>query len=349
MISSPNLASRQAVYRHYDTEVQGAAVMRPGEGDAGIIAPLEIELGCPAGIALSVDGNPFIGEVDPYWGGAAAVAEAMRNVAAVGAIPRALTDCLNYGNPEKPQAFYQFEQGVRGISDAARHLWQFDTPEEPVPIVSGNVSFYNESAQGKAIKPSPVVACYGIIPDYSRAVTSEIKTRGSRLILVGARRDEMGGSALYREIYGVTGKTPLTVRWESERRDIHAVIELIHAGLVNSCHDISDGGLGITLAEMCIGQEIREPLGMNVSFDPGRLSPETYLFCENGGFVLEIPPAALPDAASILDTRKCEYIELGETTAGGRLKITCTECTLTDIDVTELRTLWRSKLEEILS
>ena len=151
--------------------------------------------GCNAAVALSVDGNPFYGDISPYWGGANAVAEAMRNVASVGAVPQALTDCLNFGNPENPEAFWEFDEAVRGLSDAATQIWLKGYENQPVPIVSGNVSLYNESSTGNAISPSAIIACVGTMPDYSLAVTMQLKSVGDGLYMIGPRQDELGGCA----------------------------------------------------------------------------------------------------------------------------------------------------------
>ena len=174
ILRSPNIASREHVYRYYDTEVMGNAVIRPGEADAGLIAPVRGE---KFGVALATDSNPFYGRISPFWGGATAVAEAMRNVAAIGAVPATLTDCLNYGNPEKPEAFWEFREGVKGIAESCRNLYLKDyaSQQQPVPIVSGNVSFYNESPQG-SVDPSPVIACVGIMKDFSKAITMDLKS-----------------------------------------------------------------------------------------------------------------------------------------------------------------------------
>jgi len=208
-----NVCSRAYIYRDYDTEVQGYAVIRPGEAGAGVMAPLE---GSTAAVALSVDGNPLYGLIDPYWGGATAVAEAMRNVVAVGATPVALTDCLNYGNPENPEAFWEFRQGVRGLSDAARNLPLKDYSGAPTPIISGNVSLYNESATGKAVAPSPIIACVGVMPDFSQAVTMQFKRPRASLFLVGPRKDELGGSAYYQAMNLGLGRNVPQVQWELE-------------------------------------------------------------------------------------------------------------------------------------
>lgn len=347
LVKSLNLCSRYPVYRHYDTEVQGMAVLRPGESDAGVIAPLELTENCAAGVALAVDGNPFIGEIDPYWGGAAAVAESMRNVIASGAIPRALTDCLCYGNPEKPQAFWQFVRGVQGIADAANRLWQIGTLNEPVPIVSGNVSFYNESAMGFAIKPSPIVACVGTMDDFSKATGQLATAAGNRLILVGKRRDEMGGSAYYREIYGVTGTRPVTVDWEQERADMHAVAEVLQQGLATACHDIADGGLLVALAEMLFTHRRTPRLGMNIRLEStGDLPVDRFLFSETGGFILETPPETSEQVMRLLREKGAEPQMIGEVSNQGILSVKYNDNKIIESDIKVLLYDWFHGLEE---
>jgi phosphoribosylformylglycinamidine synthase II len=291
---SLNASSREPVYSYYDWDVQGRTVVRPGEADASVVAPID---GSPVGVAVSVDGNPFYGALDPYWAGATAVAEAMRNVAAVGAAPLAMTDCLNYGDPERPEVFRQFIEGVRGVGDAARGLWRRGTEREPVPIISGNVSFYNEAGTGAAVNPSPVVACAGRMPDYSRAVTMDVKGAGNALVLVGTRRGALGGSAYTRALRalgrgsGAEGDVP-TVDFESERAAMHVVIDCIQAGLVKACHDISDGGLGLCAVEMLLGARANAGLGAKLDLDSlaSDLRPDEMIFCEAGGFLLEVEP-----------------------------------------------------------
>jgi len=280
-----SVSSRHYIYRHYDSEVRGEAVLRPGEADAGVIAIP----GTTIGIATSVDGNPFHCAIDPYVGAMNAVCESIRNVAAVGAVPVALTDCLNFGNPENPPVFRDFEEAVRGIGDAARALSPLGT-EDPVPIVSGNVSFYNESHLGSAIPPSPIVACYGVLEDYSRAVSLCLKRPGSALVLVGDRKPGLGGSVLLGTL-GRQGEGRLPeLNLDAERRAIHAVTECIRSGHVLACHDISDGGLAATLAEMAIGGWGKGRVGANVSLDfQSELSTTELLFSESGGFVMEVP------------------------------------------------------------
>lgn len=290
-MSHLSVSSRHYIYRHYDSEVRGEAVLRPGEADAGVIAIP----GTTIGIATSVDGNPFHCAIDPYVGAMNAVCESIRNVTAVGAVPVALTDCLNFGNPENPTVFRDFEETVRGVGDAARAL---STPgtDDPVAIVSGNVSFYNESRLGSAIPPSPIVACFGVMEDYSRAVSLCLKRPGSALVLVGDRKPGLGGSVFLGTL-GRQGEGRLPeLDLDAERRAIHAVKECIRSGHVLACHDISDGGLAAALAEMAIGGWGKGRVGAMVTLDfQSELSTTDLLFSESGGFVMEVPKERTED------------------------------------------------------
>jgi phosphoribosylformylglycinamidine synthase II len=289
-----SVSSRHYIYRHYDSEVRGDAVLRPGEADACVTGIF----GTSIGIATSVDGNPFVCALDPYGGAMRAVCESVRNVAAVGAVPVALTDCLNFGNPENPSVFRDFGETVRGIGDAARGL-SAPGSNEAVPVVSGNVSFYNESHSGSAVPPSPIVACYGFMEDYSKAVSLCLKSPGNALITVGRREAGLGGSALLGYLGRRDEGMPPEVDLEAERRAVYAVIEVIRRGCALACHDISDGGLAVALAEMVLGGWGRGSIGADVSLDfCGGLGTAEALFSESGGFVIEAPGAR---AAQVLD------------------------------------------------
>lgn len=342
MLASPNIASKEWIYRHYDTEVQGNAVIRPGEAGASLIAPLE---GCPAGMALSVDGNPFLGEISPYWGAANAVAEAMRNVASVGATPYAMTDCLNYGNPEIPEHFWALEQGVMGLSDAARNLYNPADPEKsPVPFVSGNVSLYNHSASGKSVPPSPIVACVGVIRDASKAVTGEIKETGNLIVLAGPRRGELGGSEYYRNLGLGPGANVPKVVYEEERGIVYGTIEAIDRGLVRSANDISNGGLLISAAEMLLAAHPRQPVGIQLLLSAlhSDLEDDVLLFSENGGMVLEVRTGDYEALKSVFEAHGLEAPAIGETIAEPRLIVHGgARDTLIDVPIEKMREAWR--------
>jgi len=344
LLSSPNIASREYIYRFYDTEVQGNAVIRPGEADAGVFAPLEEE-GSPVGVALSCDGNPRYGAIDPYWGGATAVAEAMRNVACVGAVPSCLTDCLNFGNPENEGVFWQFAEAVRGISDAARHIGLKGHPDSPVPIVSGNVSFYNESAAGRAIHPSPIIACVGIVDDYSKCITMRAKDAGDLLVLVGERRDELGGSQYYK-LFGHLGANVVKIDFQRERGMIYGVIDAIHAGLIKACHDISEGGLAVAVAEMLICGRTLSMLGaeIDISSVEEDLRADKKLFSESSGFIMEIERRALPKLEEIFSRYGIKLFLIGHLTHSRRLIIRDERATLIETDTAVLRRAWQEGL-----
>jgi len=254
MLASPNGGSAEPIFRSYDTEVQARTVIRPGEADATVVLPVP---GCPVGLASTVDGNPWFGILDPRAAGAHAVFEAARNLAAVGAEPIGMTDCLNYGNPEDPRVFHQFREGVEGIREGATLVGLRGRPEHPIPIVSGNVSFYNESSRGRAIAPSPILCVLGRVAEPARAATIGLKKPGGVLLLVGDRGRELGGSLFLREIAGSLGDAPPPLREEEERDAIHFVSRLVEAGRVRAAHDISEGGLLVALAEMV--DQARDP------------------------------------------------------------------------------------------
>ncbi|MBU1262260.1 phosphoribosylformylglycinamidine synthase subunit PurL [bacterium] len=275
VISHPNVASKLPIFSSYDMEVQGKTVIRAGAADASLIAPL-IDKGSAVGVAVSCDGNPFYGKIDPFWAGVNAVYESYRNVASIGAVPECITDCLNYGNPEKPEAFYQFAEGVRGIAFACQELG--------LPVVSGNVSLYNESAKGRAIDPSPIIACFGVMKDFTRAVTMELKSPDNLLYLVGERKDELGGSVYYQTL-GFVGRNIPKPDLKKERKTVEKIIDLILKGVILSCHDISDGGMITAIIEMAIKGNLGAEL-----IKQEKMRIDKFLFSETGGFILEVSP-----------------------------------------------------------
>ena len=349
VLASPNVASKECIYRFYDTEVQGNTVIRPGEADAALIAPLE-EIGSKVGVALSCDGNPFYGRIDPYWGGATAVAEAMRNVASVGATPSCLTDCLNYGNPEKEEVFYQFREGVRGIADAAKNIWLKGHKETAVPVVSGNVSFYNESSTGKNVDPSPIIACAGIIDDYSKAVTLQFKQPESLIYLVGERKDELGGSEYYQQFLGVLGANVPKVDFEFERKAIYGVIDAISQGSVLSCHDISNGGMAVALVEMILGARAFGRLGAVVDLTEVNpdLRADKKLFSESSGFILEVKSFLKSQFETIFNNYRIKPYLLGKVVEKPLLVIKDGERELVRADVKDLAKAWLGGTKEAM-
>ncbi|MEK9132691.1 MAG: AIR synthase related protein, partial [Patescibacteria group bacterium] len=195
LLAHENIACRMPVYESYDKNVQAITVIEAGQGDAGVIAPFRNREDAPevlknVGVALATDANPLYGEIDPYWQAANAVVESCRNVAAVGATPWCVTDCLNYGSPEDPTQMWEFVTGVKGVSDALRGIGLRGFEKTPLPCISGNVSLYNLSERG-SIAAQAVIATVGKMENASRAVTHKLKKHGSLLYLIGPRKNEL--------------------------------------------------------------------------------------------------------------------------------------------------------------
>jgi phosphoribosylformylglycinamidine synthase len=331
----------------------GNAVIRPGEADAGLIAPVRGER---FGVALAVDSNPFYGHISPFWGGATAVAEAMRNVAAIGAVPSTLTDCLNYGNPEKPEAFWEFREGVKGIAESCKNLYLkgYESQQQPVPIVSGNVSFYNESPQG-SVDPSPVVACVGIMKDFSKAITMDLKAAGDSLYLIGPRFDELGGSEYYRTALHETGANVPIVRFDLERCMIYAVIDAIDEGLLAAAHDISNGGLAASICEMALVRPAR--FGVDLNLDqvkcgedesPASSRTDRLLFSESSGFVLEAKKGKEARLAELLQSYNLEPMLIGTVTGKRKIVMSREGKTVVDLELDQARNAWTAGLVEAM-
>ena len=289
-------------------------VIEPGRADAGVMSPL-IDEDLPetlkkVGIALSVDANPLYARIDPYWGAVNAVVESMRNVAAVGAVPWAITDCLCYGNPEKPEQMWQFTEGVRGVAEACRNIHLKPRPKQPVPVVSGNVSLYNESTRG-AVDPSAIIACLGRLADFNKAITMEFKEAGSTILLIGRRKNELGGSVYY-QLFDELGANVPKPDFPEVQKEIYAVTDLIDEGLLSACHDISDGGLAVCLAEMSFGGNAQNRIGADIDLsDAGDVGLTAKLFGETGGFVLETKRAE--EVKKVCRKHGLEAMELGKT------------------------------------
>jgi len=342
VLKHPNVASRSKIYEHYDTEVQGNAVIRSGEADAGLICPIP---GNSSGVALSVDANPKYSRIDPYKGGVCAVAEAMRNVAAIGAVPSGMTDCLNFGNPEIPEAFDDFVESVKGIADAANKIYLKGT-KDPVPFVSGNVSFYNESATGKSVDPSPIIACVGIMEDFSKAITMKIKKEGSGLYLIGPRKNQLGGSVYY-DLFNEIGANLPEVDFELEKNMIYSVIDSIEKGLILSCHDISDGGLITTISEMILGGRADGKIGAFVQLNDD-MKTNSLIFSETSGFVMEIENDKAEEVEKICAKHNIDIFKIGETTNEKKLIVNHNGEDVVDTSIEEMKEAWTSGLKEAM-
>jgi phosphoribosylformylglycinamidine synthase len=241
LLASPNIASKRLVHRQYDQSVLTNTVIEAG-CDAAIMRVKET----PRGFAVTTDGNGRYCHVDPYRGGAIAVAEAARNVVCVGAHPVAVTDCLNFGNPERPDVYFQMEAVIHGIADACAALG--------TPVISGNVSLYNETGD-QPVYPTPVIGMLGLLDDVTTYCTPSLKNEGDLVFVVGSHveqpLDSLGGSEYLKRVHGIVGGK-LDIDLTREARMQMAVLAAIRQGVVNAAHDCSDGGFAVTLAEMCI-------------------------------------------------------------------------------------------------
>ncbi|MBK5950586.1 phosphoribosylformylglycinamidine synthase II [Rhodobium orientis] len=238
LIGSPNLSSRRWVWEQYDHLILGGTVQKPG-GDAGVIKLS----GTDKGLAMSVDVTPRYCEADPFEGGKQAVAEAWRNITAVGGEPLAVTDNLNFGNPERPETMGQLVGCIKGIGEACTAL--------SFPVVSGNVSLYNET-QGKAILPTPAIGGVGLLPDVNKMATLAFKDEDDAILLIGGHGTHLGQSVFLRDVHGREEGAPPPVDLGVEKRNGDFVRTAIRAGRLTACHDISDGGLAIALVEMAM-------------------------------------------------------------------------------------------------
>jgi phosphoribosylformylglycinamidine synthase len=277
LVGSPDLCSKRWVWEQYDHVILGNTVQRPG-GDAAVV---RIEEG-PKALALTTDVTPRYCEADPVEGGKQAVAEAWRNLTAVGAKPLAITDNLNFGNPEKPETMGQLVGCIRGIGEACRAL--------DFPVVSGNVSLYNET-NGRAILPTPSIGGVGLIDDFKTSATLAFKAAGETILLIGEAVGWLGQSLYLRDICGREEGAPPPVDLAAERRNGDFVRTLIRDGLASAVHDVSDGGLLVALAEMAMASRIGAALaGPPVA---PQIAPHAFWFGEEQGrYVVTVRSAA---------------------------------------------------------
>ncbi|GIW39999.1 MAG: phosphoribosylformylglycinamidine synthase subunit PurL [Candidatus Binatia bacterium] len=324
LLDSPNLGSKAWIYEQYDSIVGSNTVVRPGS-DAAV---LRIK-GSRRGLAVSVDCNSRYCRLDPYLGAMIAVVESARNVVCAGATPLAVTDCLNFGNPEKPEVLWQFRESIRGLRDACKALG--------TPVVSGNVSFYNET-RGRSIPPTPVVAMVGILADVRRHTTLSFKKEGDLVVLAGLTRQELGGSEYLALRYGKTTGNPPWIDLEVERRLQSFCLQAIEEGLVHSAHDLAEGGLAVALAECCLGGP---GPGLGAVVHPeGDIRPDALLFGESQSrLLLSLPRRSLPRLREIAQRAEVPLAVLGEV-RGRRLVIG----EFLDLPLEELRRAWTRAL-----
>ncbi|MDF1501518.1 phosphoribosylformylglycinamidine synthase subunit PurL [Roseisolibacter sp. H3M3-2] len=280
LLSSPTIASKRWVHRQYDTMVRTSTVIGPG-GDAAVVRLR----GTDKAVALKVDCNGRYCHLDPYEGAKQAVAEAARNVACAGGRPKAITNNLNFGNPKRPEVYFQLREAVRGMGEACRAL--------QTPVTGGNVSLYNENPNG-AIYPTPVIGMVGLVEAIAHVTPAHFRRAGDAIVLLGENTAELGGSEYLQRVHGLAAGAPPRVDLDAERRLIDALLDAIAGGHVASAHDCSDGGLAVALAECAVGDEERW-LGADVDLSAWDALPRrALLFGEAQGRV--VVSTAAPDA-----------------------------------------------------
>ncbi len=339
LLGSPNICSKRWVWQQYDHMVQTNTVEAPGAGDAGVI---RIK-GSKRGLAMSLDGNGRWCYLDPRLGAMHAVAEAARKVACAGATPIGATNCLNFGNPEKPHIMWQFSQVIDGMTKACEEL---DTP-----ITGGNVSFYNETL-GEGIYPTPVVGVVGILEDVHKAAKMHFAQPGRTIVLLRANapgdavdaESEFGSSEYAKEVLGAVWGYPPELDIEREATLQRALIGMIQAGLVESAHDCADGGLAVALVECALPAGI----GLRVNLAKQALLPEFRLFAEDASRVLlSCDPAHLARIKQVAEDFEVSVDVLGET-GGERVEIAINNQPVISASVEELSAAYAGALEEAL-
>ncbi len=338
LLSSPNIASKRWVYEQYDTMVRTNTAICPG-ADAAVIRVKETR----RAIAMCLDGNGKFTGINAYEGAKLAVAEAARNVCCVGAKPIAVTNCLNFASPERPEVMRSFSDVIDGIKDACE---AFKTP-----VVSGNVSFYNET-DGRGILPTPVIGMVGLIEDTRKLVTHGFKNEGDIIAVLGLTRDDLAASEYAQTILGLStgeiianGILPI-VDLDEENRVQQTLLSLIDGSLLNSAHDCSDGGLAVAIAECCFSSLGRDCVGAEIAMTERELSAAADLFAETPSrIVISFAPEKEDRIKELV--ADCPLLELGRVT-GDTLNITVNDEQLISTSVAELESVWANSLAETL-
>ncbi|TKI53031.1 phosphoribosylformylglycinamidine synthase subunit PurL [Lysinibacillus mangiferihumi] len=327
LLQAPTIASKEWVYDQYDYQVRTSTVVAPGS-DAAVIRVR----GTNKGLAMTTDCNSRYIYLDPEVGGAIAVAEAARNIVATGGTPLAITDCLNFGNPEKPEIFWQIEKSADGISAACTAL--------NAPVIGGNVSLYNERS-GEAVYPTPTIGMVGLIEDLAHVTTQDVKAAGDVVFVIGETNTEFGGSELQKLLNNgvISGQAP-AINLEVEAARQQALLKAIKAGLVQSAHDVAEGGLAVALAETTFGAQ---GLGIDVTLTG---SATTALFSETQSrFVVTVKEE---NAAAFVETVK-DAQKIGVVTNDALVKINGDNGVLVEGTVEEFRSNWKGAIPCLLN
>jgi phosphoribosylformylglycinamidine synthase len=334
LLSSPNIGSRKWVYEQYDHEVGLRTVVKPGKADAALLR-------LPNGsfLALKADGNSRHSHLNPRRGGAGCVAEASRNVVAVGGEPIALVDHLQFGDPSDREVYWTFVETVRGMAEYCRRL--------PLPVVGGKVSFYNEDASTKeAIKPSPVAMVVGIVPSIRRHPQMCFASKDESVYLVGTTKSELGGSEYYEDVLGVQKGIVPRADAKADARVYSAIVKLVRSGLTSAVHDCSKGGLGVAVAEMCIPNSVGATIDL-ARISSTNLASDEALFSESHGrFILSTEEEGR--VTRLLESLAVPFAKVGST--GGRyLRFTDQDKKLVNLGTDTIFDAWSSPLEKLMA
>jgi phosphoribosylformylglycinamidine synthase subunit PurL len=347
LLASPNLASKQFVYRQYDHMVRTNTAVLPG-ADAAVVRIKETR----RALAMSLDGNGRYCAANPREGAKLVVAESARNVVCVGARPLAITNCLNFASPERPEVMWSFSEVIDGMAEACL---AFNTP-----VVSGNVSFYNET-EGIGILPTPVIGMIGLVEDVRRVVQQGFKQDGDTIALLGHTGDDISISEYAATVRGLSTEAMIAdgavpqISLETEVAVQAVCLEAAEAGLLRSAHDCSDGGIAVALAECCFSSLNREPIGANVSLPrivangkPEPLPASTALFSESPSrIIISFATSAREAIESLAERKNCPFTIIGQV-GGDKLGIAVGEEAAISTDVRELETVWRGSLSRKL-
>jgi phosphoribosylformylglycinamidine synthase len=335
LLASPNLASKQWVYRQYDHMVRTNTVVLPGS-DAAVIRVKETR----RNLAISLDCNSRYCHLNPREGAKLAVAEAARNVVCSGALPLAITNCLNFASPERPEVMWAFSETIDGMAEACR---AFGTP-----VTGGNVSFYNET-EGRGVYPTPVIGMLGLIEDAKRTTTQWFKEAGDLILLLGVTRDDLGASELLSELTGEASGAVPRLDLEMEKAVQEVCLTAIQEGLINSAHDCSDGGLAVALAECCFSSYRRNAIGARIDLSEhaklsGLKDAITLLFAESPSrIIVSARPEHLSQLKNIAQQAGVACAVIGEV-GGEELNVVCDGAPLIETAVATIEKAWRDAL-----
>jgi phosphoribosylformylglycinamidine synthase len=333
LLASPNISSKEWIYQQYDHMVRLNTIVLPGSDSSLIRIP-----GTDKAVAISVDCNSRYVFLDPYLGGKIAVSESARNVAASGARPIAVTDCLNFGNPEKPEVMWQLVESIRGIRDACLAL---DTP-----VIGGNVSLYNET-NGKSIYPTPTIGMVGLLEQADKHATQWFKDAGDKIYLLGETFEEIGGSEYLATVHGLVKGIPPELDLEKEKALQELLIECIKRGILKSAHDCSEGGLAVAVAECCVSGP-QESLGAKIVLPEKSIRTDAYLFGESQSrAVVSLSQGEIEEALLDLAREQGVPVFAIGVVGGNSLEVSMDSKHILSIDTALLQSAWKSTIPGI--